>query len=117
MYVVHCSFRCSLETRLYIQAVLCAEGYGMSVSEHSPFSAVIVYLPVHQPLLKGLGASGPEGLEPIYYSILFYQPLLWLPYGHYVAPWAAVCARLCVQDVEQRALSCPSAYYYYYYYY
>jgi hypothetical protein len=67
MYVAHLSFRCSPETGLYIQAVLCPEGYGMLVSEHSPFPAATTYLPV-------------------------YQPLLWLRYEHYVAPWAAVCA-------------------------
>jgi len=46
MYVAHRSFRCSPETGLYIQAVRCPEGYGMLVSEPSPFPAVIIYLPV-----------------------------------------------------------------------
>ena len=45
VYVAHRSFRSNPETGLYIQAVLCPEGYGMLDSEPSPFPAVIITCP------------------------------------------------------------------------
>ena len=36
---------------LYMQAILCPEGYDKLMSEQGPFSPLITSLPVYQPLL------------------------------------------------------------------